>query len=65
MLGSILGGTMKRHKKMAGGMPEMPEDIKKIVHKIDSKIKLSEEEKDKIADWEDRNGGFAGMGIFV
>ena len=56
---------MKRNKKMAVGMPEMPEDIKKIIHKIDSKIKLTETEKDKIADFEDKNGGFGGMGIFV
>ena len=45
--------------------PEMSEDIKKIIHKMDNKIPLTETEKDKIADFEDKNGGFGGMGIFL
>ena len=45
--------------------PEMSEEIKKIIHKMDNKVPLTELEKDKIADFEDKNGGFGGMGIFL
>ena len=47
--------------KMPMAMPSPPQDIKRIIEKLDSDIKLTEKEHRKLANWEDEQGGFGGV----
>ena len=50
-------------KKPPWAMPTPPPHIQKIIDRLDAREDLTEDEHQKLGDWEDSVGGFGGLGL--
>ena len=46
------------NEKQPWSMPKPPQDVKAIIKKLDSNIKLTPTEHEKLGQWESGQGGF-------
>ena len=51
------------NQKQPWEMPTPPPAIQAIINKLDADKDLAEWEHEKLAEWEDSQGGFGGIGI--
>ena len=49
------------NEKQPWSMPKPPQDVKAIIKKLDSNIKLTPTEHEKLGQWESGQGGFGGV----